>query len=146
MTTEAPTTPLLDDQLCADLVAASRAIVTAYDATLGRLGVDYPQYLALLVLWEAGGPVGISDLADRLRLPVEQVQPTVRSMVVARTATRVADAADPAGWVVAPGPRAEDLRAAVTEVHCDIKARLGMGALEFRELQQTLRAITRAMS
>lgn len=146
MTTDVTTTPRLDHQLCADLVAASRAIVTAYDATLGRLGVDYPQYLALLALWEADGPVGISRLADRLRLPVEQLQPTVRSMVVARTATRTPDPLDPAGWAVAAGPRAEELRAGVTQVHCDIKARLGMGTAEFRELQETLRSITRAMS
>lgn len=146
MSHDTVTTPRLDQQLCADLVAASRAVVTAYDATLGRLGVDYPQYLVLLVLWEADGPVGVSHLADRLQLPVEQVQPTVRSMVVARTATRTPDPTDPAGWAVAAGPRADELRDGVTQVHCDIKARLGMGAHDFRALQETLRAITRAMS
>lgn len=146
MTTDTPTVPLLDDQLCADLVAASRAIVTAYESTLGALGLDYPQYLALLVLWEADGPVGVTHLAQRLRLPVEQVQPTVRCMVMGRTATRTPDTSDPTGWVVEAGARAEELRGRITAVHCDIKARLGMDPLAFRELQETLRSITRAMS
>ncbi|UVE16195.1 MarR family transcriptional regulator [Pseudomonas sp. LS44] len=43
---------LLDEQLCFKLYAASRAIIRAYKPMLDDLGLTYPQYLAMLVLWE----------------------------------------------------------------------------------------------
>ncbi|WP_277962439.1 transcriptional regulator, SarA/Rot family [Pseudomonas sp. RIT-To-2] len=43
---------LLDDQLCFKLYAASRAVTRGYKPMLDALGLTYPQYLALLVLWE----------------------------------------------------------------------------------------------
>lgn len=42
----------LDSQLCFKLYAASRAVIRAYKPMLDRLGLTYPQYLAMLVLWE----------------------------------------------------------------------------------------------
>lgn len=42
----------LDDQLCFKLYAASRAVTRAYKPMLDQLGLTYPQYVAMLVLWE----------------------------------------------------------------------------------------------
>ena len=42
----------LDNQLCFKLYAASRAVTRAYKPMLDELGLTYPQYLAMLVLWE----------------------------------------------------------------------------------------------
>lgn len=42
----------LDDQLCFKLYAASRAVIRAYKPMLDGLGLTYPQYLVMLVLWE----------------------------------------------------------------------------------------------
>ncbi|PKM24339.1 MAG: MarR family transcriptional regulator [Gammaproteobacteria bacterium HGW-Gammaproteobacteria-13] len=42
----------LDNQLCFKLYAASRAVIRAYKPMLDQLGLTYPQYLAMLVLWE----------------------------------------------------------------------------------------------
>ena len=42
----------LDNQLCFALYRASRAVIRAYTPTLNALGLTYPQYLVLLVLWE----------------------------------------------------------------------------------------------
>ncbi|MFI8608224.1 MarR family winged helix-turn-helix transcriptional regulator [Pseudomonas sp. NPDC077649] len=42
----------LDNQLCFKLYAASRAVIRAYKPMLDALGLTYPQYLAMLVLWE----------------------------------------------------------------------------------------------
>ncbi|AYC35091.1 MarR family transcriptional regulator [Pseudomonas cavernae] len=43
---------LLSDQLCFKLYAASRAVIRAYKPMLDELGLTYPQYLVMLVLWE----------------------------------------------------------------------------------------------
>lgn len=42
----------MDNQLCFKLYAASRAVIRAYKPMLDQLGLTYPQYLAMLVLWE----------------------------------------------------------------------------------------------
>jgi DNA-binding MarR family transcriptional regulator len=42
----------LDSQTCFKLYAASRAVIRAYKPMLDQLGLTYPQYLAMLVLWE----------------------------------------------------------------------------------------------
>lgn len=42
----------LDNQLCFKLYAASRAVIRAYKPMLDQLNLTYPQYLAMLVLWE----------------------------------------------------------------------------------------------
>ncbi|OEC39269.1 MarR family transcriptional regulator [Pseudomonas sp. 1D4] len=43
---------LLENQLCFKLYAASRLVIRGYRPLLERLGLTYPQYLAMLVLWE----------------------------------------------------------------------------------------------
>ena len=42
----------LDNQLCFRLYAVSRAVIRGYRPMLEALGLTYPQYLAMLVLWE----------------------------------------------------------------------------------------------
>ena len=62
-----PSAPVtLDDLLCFDLYAASRAVTARYRPLLEPLGLTYPQYLVMVVLWE-GRPVTMTELADRLR-------------------------------------------------------------------------------
>ena len=55
---DAPTDRLaLDSQLCFALYRANRAVVRSYRPLLAELGLTYPQYLVMLVLWEADEPV-----------------------------------------------------------------------------------------
>src|SRR5437660_1092065 len=57
----------LDNQLCFVLYAASRAVTQLYQPLLEPLGVTYPQYLVLLVLWEEDG-ASVRRLCERLQL------------------------------------------------------------------------------
>ena len=57
----------LDNQLCFALYATSRAITSVYRPALEKLGVTYPQYLVMLVLWEKDG-ISVGDLGERLFL------------------------------------------------------------------------------
>lgn len=134
-----------DGQLCADLVAASRAVVAAYDGPLHQLGLTYVQYLVLLELWESDAPVPVGDLAAAVGIQDEDAHPVVRSMVVSGTAVRTADPERVGGWLVAAGPRAEALRSPVAQVQCDLRDRLGIGTAEIRALQGSLRTIARSM-
>ncbi|MCE9572335.1 MAG: MarR family transcriptional regulator [Deltaproteobacteria bacterium] len=69
----------LDDQLCFALYAAQRAMTRAYAPLLEPLGVTYPQYLALLVLWEADG-VLVRELGDRLALDSGTLTPLLKRL------------------------------------------------------------------
>ncbi len=58
---------LLDNQLCYALYAAAHRMTKSYRPMLERMGLTYPQYLVLLVLWETDG-VTVSEIGRRLRL------------------------------------------------------------------------------
>lgn len=66
----------LDDQLCFALYSATNEVIRAYRPLLRRIGLTYPQYLALMALWERDGQA-LSELAEQLHLPVNGVLPVV---------------------------------------------------------------------
>ena len=68
---------LLDEQLCFALYAAQRAVTAAYRPLLDELGLTYPQYLVLLVLWERGETT-VKELAAALRLDYGTVSPLLK--------------------------------------------------------------------
>ncbi|KNA92569.1 MULTISPECIES: MarR family winged helix-turn-helix transcriptional regulator [Gordonia] len=69
----------LDDHLCFALYTASRAIIAAERPGLRELGLTYPQYLVMLVLWEEES-VPIGRLGERLQLDSGTVSPLVRRL------------------------------------------------------------------
>ncbi|WPF82981.1 MarR family transcriptional regulator [Sanguibacter sp. 4.1] len=85
MTTQpTPTDPglLLDAQLCFRLYRSERAVLATYRELLADLGVTYPQYLVLLVLWETDGAT-VSHLGSRLALESGTLSPLLRRMETA---------------------------------------------------------------
>lgn len=66
----------LDDQLCFALYAATNAVTRAYKPKLAQVGITYPQYLVLLVLWQ-NGTCTIKQIADRLQLPANGITPVL---------------------------------------------------------------------
>jgi DNA-binding MarR family transcriptional regulator len=72
----------LDSQLCFSLYGTTIAINRAYKPMLDALGVTYPQYLVLSVLWEGDGQT-ITALADRLALEPSTITPLVKRLEAA---------------------------------------------------------------
>ncbi len=79
-------TQLLDNQLCFALYSASLAMTKLYKPLLESLGLTYPQYLVMLVLWEGDGP-SVSSLGERLNLDSGTLTPLLKRM-------------ETAGWLV----------------------------------------------
>ena len=79
---------LLDHQLCFALYAASHKMTKIYQPILKRLGLTYPQYIVLLVLWEKSN-LSVSDLGQRLELDSGTLTPLLKRMetvgLIART-------------------------------------------------------------
>ena len=74
---------LLDNQLCFALYAASRAMTAAYRPYLDPLGITYPQYLVLLVLWEnqsSAKSTTVKALGGRLNLDSGTLTPLLKRM------------------------------------------------------------------
>lgn len=78
------TTLGLDHQLCFALYSASRAMTAAYRPILTELNLTYPQYLALLVLWEEDR-VTVGRLGERLRLDSRDAVPATQAIGDQRT-------------------------------------------------------------
>ncbi len=77
---------LLDNQLCFALYSTSLAMTKLYKPLLDKLGLTYPQYLVLLVLWELDGP-SVSAVGERLNLDSGTLTPLLKRM-------------EAAGWLV----------------------------------------------
>ena len=83
----------LDHQLCFALYSASLAMTKHYKPLLEDLGLTYPQYLAMLVLWETDG-VTVSELGDRLHLDSGTLTPLLKRLESAELVTRLRDVQD----------------------------------------------------
>ena len=77
----------LDKQLCFALYSTSLAMTRLYKPLLDALGITYPQYLALLVLWEQDG-LAVSALGDKLFLDSGTLTPLLKRMEAAGLITR----------------------------------------------------------
>ena len=69
----------LDNQLCFRFYTVSRLITQAYQPLLKSLGLTYPQYLVMLVLWENDAQP-VNDIAKRLKLNTNTVTPLLKRM------------------------------------------------------------------
>jgi len=69
----------LDNQLCFRIYTASRLIIQAYTPFLTKLGITYPQYLVMMVLWEKDSQP-VNDIAHRLVLETNTVTPLLQRM------------------------------------------------------------------
>lgn len=147
-------TPRLDDQLCFGLYAASRAVQQLYRPVLDTLGITYPQYLVLMVLWEEDGQ-SLSALGDRLLLDSGTLTPLLKRMETAGLVSRARSENDGRVVLVSLTDTGRDLREVAPQVprqlaECLVVAdpdhRVAWADLhdQLRELLQALRRLDSA--
>ena len=83
----------LDQQLCFALYAASLAMTKTYKPLLAPLGLTYPQYLAMLVLWQCDG-ITVSQLGERLTLDSGTLTPLLKRLAALGLLQRQRDPQD----------------------------------------------------
>ena len=83
----------LDNQLCFALYSTSLAMTKLYKPLLEELGLTYPQYLAMLVLWERDGLM-VSELGDRLYLDSGTLTPLLKRLEASGYISRLRDVND----------------------------------------------------
>ena len=84
---------LLDNQLCFALYSTSLAMTRVYKPLLDDIGLTYPQYLAMLVLWEKDGLM-VSALGERLYLDSGTLTPLLKRLETSGLIARVRDVED----------------------------------------------------
>ncbi|MGW0824095.1 MarR family winged helix-turn-helix transcriptional regulator [Streptomyces sp. NPDC002845] len=128
---------LLDEQLCFALYAAQRAVTAAYRPLLDELGLTYPQYLVLLVLWERGETT-VKDLAGALRLDYGTVSPLLKRLESAGLVRRERSASDERSVLVAVTGHGETLRERATAVPAELLAATGLHGGDVARLRAEL--------
>ncbi|MBR4564902.1 MAG: MarR family transcriptional regulator [Paludibacteraceae bacterium] len=121
----------LDNQLCFRLYTASRLIAGAYGPYFEQLGITYPQYLVLLVLWEKDRQP-VNDIAKRLLLETNTVTPLLQRMEKAGLIDRKRGEKDTRQRIVSLTDRAIRMR----EEAIDIPANLSKEIARFVPLDE----------
>ena len=83
----------LDNQVCFALYSASLAMTKLYKPLLDAVGLTYPQYLVMLVLWERDG-LTVSELGDRLFLDSGTLTPLLKRLEASGHLARLRDVQD----------------------------------------------------
>ena len=106
-----PIPPLtLDEHLCYSIYSASLAIGRAYKPLLDALGITYPQYLVLNVLWERD-PQSVGAIAERLMLESSTITPLLKRLDTAELVERTRNPADERQVLIQLTDQGRDLKA-----------------------------------
>ncbi|MFF3746197.1 MarR family winged helix-turn-helix transcriptional regulator [Streptomyces kronopolitis] len=134
----------LDHQVCFSLHAASRAFGGVYRDALKDLGLTYPQYLVMLVLWEHG-PQPVKTIGERLRLDSGTLSPLLKRLETAGLVRRERSSEDERSVTVQLTPAGDELRARALPVPRRMLAATGLTIEELRTLQGLLGRVTSAL-
>src|ERR1700755_2779116 len=99
----------LDNQICFAIYSAAHAFNRIYKPLLDGLGLTYPQYLVMLVLWERDD-VPLKDIGDRLFLDSGTLTPLLKRMEAADLIKRTRSTADERQVLIALTPKGHALR------------------------------------
>ncbi|WP_328363555.1 MarR family transcriptional regulator [Streptomyces sp. NBC_00445] len=131
----------LDQQICFSLNAASRAFGGLYRVLLKDLGLTYPQYLVMLVLWEHGD-LPVKKLGEHLRLDSGTLSPLLKRLETAGLVRRERSARDERSVEVRLTEDGTALRERALKVPRRIGAATGFDLDEIRELRERLDRLT----
>ncbi|MGA5038552.1 MarR family winged helix-turn-helix transcriptional regulator [Streptomyces capoamus] len=134
----------LDRQICFSLHAASRAFNGVYRVLLKDLGLTYPQYLVMLVLWEQGD-LPVKKLGAQLRLDSGTLSPLVKRLEAAGLVRRERSAEDERSVLVRLTGEGTALRERALEVPRRIMSATGFDLAELVDLRARLDRLTTAL-
>jgi DNA-binding MarR family transcriptional regulator len=139
----------LDRQLCFALYSSSLAMTKLYKPLLAPLGVTYPQYLVMLVLWEADG-LSVSQLGQRLSLDSGTLTPLLKRLEVLGHIERRRASDDERRVDIFLTPRGRKLRELALDIPSHLACASGCELDEVialtQRLQQLRQQLTRSAS
>lgn len=138
MTTKDPL--LLDQQLCFALYSTSLAMTKVYKPLLEEVGLTYPQYLLMLVLWE-NDRLPLKELARRLHQDSGALTPVLKRLEAEGYVTRQRNAEDERNLSVELTAPGHALRKKAQAINGTIGSYCALGDREMTELRESLTAL-----
>jgi DNA-binding MarR family transcriptional regulator len=132
----------LDQQLCFALYSSSLLMTKLYKPVLAPLGLTYPQYLVLLVLWETDA-IGVGELGARLYLDSGTLTPLLKRLEAAGLLVRARATSDERRVIVSLSASGRALRRKAAHVPLEVACATGCPLTELAKLTaqlQTLRS------
>ena len=131
---------LLGNQLCFAVYSAGHAFNRAYKPLLDRLGLTYPQYLVMLVLWERDG-VPVKDIGERLLLDSGTLTPLLKRLEAAELVKRSRSTEDERQVLIALTSRGQALKEKARTVPEGILAASNCSVAELLAMKNELVAL-----
>jgi DNA-binding MarR family transcriptional regulator len=135
----------LDNQLCYALYAATNRMTRLYQPLLAELGLTYPQYLVLLVLWEQA-PRSVGAIGAALDLDSGTLTPLLKRLEAAGVVTRTRDPADERRVIVALTKHGLHLRDRAVAIPGQLACRVPLEREEALALRDQLKQLQRLMA
>ena len=142
--TPAPTPPSapnehlkLENQLCFPFYALSRQLTKAYQPYLQALGLTYPQYLVLLLLWEHE-ELTVKELGERLLLDSGTLTPLLKRMEQQQWLSRRRDPQDERSVIIGLLPGGRELEARACAIPAQMLGKMGLTLTELAALRTQL--------
>ncbi len=123
----------LDNQLCFPVYAASRLIIREYQPLLDKLGLTYPQYLVLLVLWEQDS-ITVNEIAHKLILNTNTVTPLLKRMESQGIVTRNREGSDERKVIVRLTEKGRQMQVEAAKIPEQLGAEIASEAMNVKEL------------
>jgi DNA-binding MarR family transcriptional regulator len=130
----------LEQMVCFDLYAASRAMTGLYRPALDALGITYPQYVALRVIWHRG-TITVRDLGHALDLDSGTLSPLLKRLETQGLIRRERGASDERTVWITPTARGLELRTRTTDLPERLACAVDLTLHEFTQLHQLLARI-----
>ena len=130
----------LDRQLCFALYGAANRVTRLYRPLLDALGLTYPQYLAMLVLWE-DSPRTVGALGEALDLESSTLTPLLKRLETQGLIARTRDPKDERRVIVTLTPAGAALRDKAKAVPEQILCQLDLPLSELGDLRERLKAL-----
>ena len=135
----------LKNQLCFALYSATHTIVRFYTSKLAAVGLTYPQYLVLIVLWERDG-ISVKQLSETLDLDSGTLTPILKRMQAGGLVLRKRNSADERIVNLFLTKDAFGLRKRVAQIQKLVACQTGLPDSEFVELRDKLNELIKAMN
>ncbi len=135
----------LDRLVCFALYAASRAVINAYRPLLDEVGLTYPQYLVMLVLWEQG-PQPVKALGQALHLDSGTLSPLVKRLEAAGLVRRERQAGDERSVLVSLTGAGAALEASARDIPYRAACAASLPGSELDDLRTRLARFTDAVN
>ncbi len=130
----------LDNQLCFVIYACSKELTRLYRPLLDELGITYPQYLVLLVLWEQDG-ITVGELGERLYLDSGTLTPLLKRLEAARLIVRKRSSEDERKVLIHLTEEGRQLKQKACDIPAEMVQRSGLTGEEFVRLSNEFRGL-----